>query len=165
MVMDTDTFKRELLPHHRLLYRIAYRLTESTSSAEDMVQETYAKLWDKRVELNNIENYKAFAIIVLRNLCLDHLRKIKDKIPINNELEYLESTSLSSEIEQKDEIRHIKTLINKLPDQQRKVMILKHWDNCSDEEIEQVTGLTQVNIRVILSRARKAIKEQFNQLR
>ena len=75
--------------------------------------------------------------------------------------------SLSSEIGnlmrngKKDEAEKIKYLINKLPDQQRQVMMMKHWDEYSDEEIEQVTGLSAGNIRVILSRARKTIREQY----
>lgn len=38
---------------------------------------------------------------------------------------------------------------------------MKHWEGYSDEEIEQITGLSPGNIRVILSRARKTIREQF----
>lgn len=163
--MDVDTFKQIFLPHHQLLYRIAYRLMESASGAEDMVQEAYIKLWDKRNDLDNIENYRSFAMVVLRNICMDHLRKKKEKILINPEWENIESIPLINEIEQKDEVNYIKRLIDKLPDQQRQVMIFKHWDNYSDEEIEQITGLSQGNIRVILSRARKTIKEQFNRLR
>lgn len=40
-------------------------------------------------------------------------------------------------------------------------MMMKHWDGYSDEEIEQATGLSAGNIRVILSRARKTVREQF----
>lgn len=166
MVMDADTFKRELLPHHQLLYRIAYRLTENATVAQDMVQEAYARLWDKRTELEDVDNYKAFAVTVLRNICLDNLRKTKNgAVPINDELISIREGSLSVDIEQKDEAGYIKELVGRLPQQQRVVMILKHWDNYSDEEIEEMTGLSRVNIRVILSRARKTIKEQFYRLR
>jgi len=49
-----------------------------------------------------------------------------------------------------------------LPATQQLVMKLRHMDECSMEEIEQITGLTAVNIRVLLSRARKTIREQLN---
>jgi len=42
--------------------------------------------------------------------------------------------------------------------------LLRDVNDCSYEEIEQVTGLTAVNIRVLLSRARKKIREQFNEI-
>lgn len=72
-----------------------------------------------------------------------------------------EESVLSSEIEINDEIKHIETLISQLPEQQQKVIRLKHFDDCSTEEIEQIMGLTAVNVRVLLSRARKKIREIF----
>ena len=46
--MDAESFKKEFLPYHRKLYRVAYRLLENSADAEDIVQEAYLKLWDKR---------------------------------------------------------------------------------------------------------------------
>jgi DNA-directed RNA polymerase specialized sigma24 family protein len=48
---------------------------------------------------------------------------------------------------------------------QQEVMKLRHLSECSIEEIEQITGLNAINIRVLISRARKTIREQFNILR
>ena len=46
--MDAAEFKQQFLPYHRKLYRTAFRLTENPQEAEDMVQEAYLKLWNKR---------------------------------------------------------------------------------------------------------------------
>ena len=134
---------------------------QDAASAEDIVQDTFIKLWNKRDEMQNIDNTEAFAIIILRNTCLDHLRKTKNDRYTDYDTDMPETTSLSKQIEVQDEAEKIKYLINKLPDQQRQVMMMKHWDEYSDEEIEQVTGLSAGNIRVILSRARKTIREQY----
>ncbi len=61
--MDTETFKKVFLSYHRKLYRIAYRMLQDTSNAEDVLQETYIKLWNKRDELENVDNTEAFAIM------------------------------------------------------------------------------------------------------
>ncbi len=159
--MDADTFKRVFIPYHQKLYRIAYRIVQDAASAEDIVQDTFIKLWNKRDEMQSIDNTEAFAIIILRNTCLDHLRKTKNDRYTDYDTDMPETTSLSKQIEVQDEAEKIKYLINKLPDQQRQVMMMKHWDEYSDEEIEQVTGLSAGNIRVILSRARKTIREQY----
>lgn len=159
--MDAETFKKEFLPYHQKLYRIAFRIVHDAASAEDMVQDAFVKLWNKRDEMSKVENTEAFAIIILRNTCLDYLRKTKNEYNIEYDKEIPEEVSLSKEIERRDEVQNIKGLINKLPDQQRQVMMMKHWDGYSDEEIEQMTGLSSGNIRVILSRARKTIREQF----
>ncbi|WP_165020749.1 RNA polymerase sigma factor [Dysgonomonas sp. ZJ279] len=162
--MDVEIFKKVFLPYHQKLYRIAYRIIQNESSAEDIVQETYTKLWDKRNDLDNIENTEVFAVVILRNQCLDHLRKTKKNRQTSYDYDIPETESLTKQIELQDEVHHIRQLVDNLPEQQRQVMILKHWDSCTDEEIEQITGLSSGNIRVTLSRARKTIREQFKQL-
>lgn len=159
--MDAETFKKVFLPYHQKLYRIAYRIVQDVANAEDMVQDTFVKLWNKRNDMSDVENTEAFAIIILRNTCLDHLRKTKNDYQTTYDTEIPETVSLSKQMEVNDEADKIKNLINKLPNPHRQVMIMKHWDGYSDEEIEQVTGLSPGNIRVILSRARKTIREQF----
>ncbi|MBK5721722.1 RNA polymerase sigma factor [Dysgonomonas sp. Marseille-P4677] len=159
--MDAETFKKVFLPYHQKLYRIAYRIVQDSANAEDIVQETFIKLWNKRHEMYTIDNTEAFAIIILRNTSLDFLRKTKNDCHTDYDANIPETESLSKRIELQDEAEQIKILINNLPDQQRQVMMMKHWDDYSDEEIEQATGISPGNIRVILSRARKTIREQY----
>ena len=159
--MDAEAFKKVFLPYHQKLYRIAYRIVQDAASAEDIVQEIFIKLWNKRGDMQNVENTEAFSIIILRNTCLDHLRKTKNDCHTTYDADIPETTSLVKQIEVQDEAKRVKQLINRLPEQQRQVMIMKHWDGYSDEEIEHITGISPGNIRVILSRARKTIREQF----
>ena len=159
--MDAETFKKVFLPYHQKLYRIAYRIVQNSDNAEDIVQETFIKLWNKRHDMQTIDNTEAFAIIILRNTSLDFLRKTKNDNHTDYDVDVPETESLSKKLELQDEAEQVKALINNLPDQQRQVMMMKHWDDYSDEEIEQATGISPGNIRVILSRARKTIREQF----
>lgn len=159
--MNTERFKETFIPYHQKLYRVAYRILKDEGNAEDIVQETYIKLWNKRDEMKSIENTEAYAIIILRNSCLDFLRKKRNYLS-DFEMDIEESGSLIREVELRDEIEHVKNLVNRLPDQQKLVMQLKHWDDYTDDEIEEITGMSQVNIRVTLSRARKTIREQFS---
>lgn len=158
--MNTELFKNTFIPYHQKMYRVAYRILKDHGNAEDIVQETYIKLWNKRHDIEHIENTEAYAIIILRNTCLDFLRRKKDYLS-DFEMDAREQSSLSEEVESKDELNQVKRLVNQLPAQQRLVMELKHWDEYTDEEIEEITGMSQVNIRVTLSRARKTIREQF----
>ncbi|MFV0536707.1 MAG: RNA polymerase sigma factor [Dysgonomonas sp.] len=162
--MDADTFLKVFIPYHQKLYRIAYRIVQDAANAEDIVQDTFIKLWNKRDEMESVDNTEAFAIVILRNTCLDYLRKTKNDRYTDYDTDMPETTSLTKEIELRDEAEKVKYLINKLPDQQRQVMMMKHWDDYSDEEIEQATGLSAGNIRVILSRARKTIREQYTKI-
>ncbi|WP_308599972.1 RNA polymerase sigma factor [uncultured Dysgonomonas sp.] len=162
--MDAETFKKVFLPYHQKLYRIAYRIVQDTANAEDIVQETFIKLWNKKDELEQIENTEGFAIIIVRNTCLDYLRKAKNDHHTSYDTEIPETSSLSKQLEIQDDAAYVKDLINKLPDQQRQVIMMKHWDGYTDEEIENITGISPGNIRVILSRARKTIREQYSKI-
>ncbi len=165
--MDADSFKRLFLPLHPKLFRIAYALVESKADAEDILQDAYCKLWNRRDELAGIQSPEAFCVTLVKNLCLDFLRSAHAN---RHDEEITEAITLSTdsspekELETQDKIRQVRRLINKLPQNQRQVLKLRGINDCSLDEIEQITGLSAVNIRVLLSRARKIIREQFDKL-
>lgn len=163
--MDTAEFKRRFLPCHPRLYRVAFRLTGNARDAEDMVQEAYLKLWNRRHELEDILNAEAYGVTLVKNLCYDALRRNRpDEDGPAGELGLPADTDVAREVEQRDEVNQVKRLIGQLPEQQRRVILLRDVNDCSFEEIEQATGLNAVNVRVLLSRARKKIREQFNEI-
>lgn len=164
--MDAAEFKQQFLPCHPKLYRAAFRLMGNAQDAEDMVQEAYLKLWNKRDELADVQHTEAYCITLVKNLCYDALRRIRPdedgRTP--EELPLPTDTNTALEVEQRDEANQVRRLIGRLPEQQKRVILLRDVNDCSFEEIEQATGLSAVNIRVLLSRARKKIREQYNQL-
>ncbi len=162
--MDAAEFKQQFLPYHRKLYRTAFRLTENPQEAEDMVQEAYLKLWNKRDELAGVLNTEAYCVTLVKNLCYDALRRSRpdEDGHAPEELNLPTDTNIAREVEQRDEVNQVRRLIGRLPEQQKRVILLRDVNDCSFEEIEQATGLNAINIRVLLSRARKKIREQYN---
>lgn len=164
--MNAADFKQQFLPCHPKLYRAAFRLMGNAQDAEDMVQEAYLKLWNKRDELTNVLNTEAYCITLVKNLCYDALRRCQpeeDERP-PEELSLPTDTNIAREVEQRDEVNQVRRLIGQLPEQQKRVILLRDVNDCSYEEIERTTGLNAINIRVLLSRARKKIREQFNEI-
>lgn len=162
--MDASEFKQQFLPCHRKLFKVAFQLMGNAQDAEDMVQEAYLKLWNKRDQLTDVLNAEAYSVILIKNLCYDVLRRaqLDEDGRAPEELNLSTDTNIIREVEQRDEADHIQRLIGRLPLQQRQVIMLRDVNDCSFEEIEKVTGLNAINIRVLLSRARKKIREQFN---
>ena len=161
--MKADTFKQRFLPFHPKLYRIALALVESPEDAEDILQEAYAKLWSRRESLEAVQHPEAFALTIVRNLCLDFLRSPRS----NSRSEPFETVTLHSEdsperqLELRDQLRQVRQLIEELPPNQRQVIRLRGMEDCSLEEIAQITGFSDANVRTLLSRARKYIKEKL----
>lgn len=161
--MDAESFKREFLPFHRKLYCIAYRLLENAPDAEDLVQEAYLKMWDKREGLTIISNPEAFSVTLVKNMCFDLLRSGKHTLTRQNvELTEVHNVSQADNFEVRDEAHQVRCIIAQLPEHQQRVVTLRDVKGYSFEEIEHVTGLNATNVRVQLSRARKKIREEFN---
>lgn len=167
MEETADIFKRLYLPFHPKLYRIAFALVGNQEEAEDIVQEVYSRLWERRDELAAVRNPEAYAITLTKHFCLDYLRSpraSRQAAALEETEEFQSDSSPEKKTEEKDQIRQIQRWIDKLPLNQQQVLRLQGMEDYSVEEIEQITGYTAGNIRVLLSRARKTIREQFNKL-
>ena len=162
---DTEKFQRQYLPLHPKLYRIAFVLTGNSQDAEDILQDAYCKLWNRRTELEKVQNPEAFCVTMVKNLCYDMLRSPK-RAPKGQPHDTAQSPDGCPEaaIAAGDAENLIRALIDRLPPNQRQVLQLRGLGGCSIEEIEEITGLSAVNIRVLLSRARKLIREQYDKL-
>jgi RNA polymerase sigma-70 factor (ECF subfamily) len=163
MNKDAEQFKRDYLPLHPRLYRLAYALTENSHDAEDILQEAYYKLWKQRKELTHIHNVEAFCYMLVKNLCFDFLRASQAKRHETAIDHYLPDASGSPEAITiaHDELRQVEALIEQLPAQQRQILRLHSLEGCTADEIGEITGLSAVNIRVLLSRARKFVREHY----
>ncbi|MDR0795026.1 MAG: RNA polymerase sigma factor, partial [Tannerella sp.] len=77
--MTAEEFKKEYYIIHPKLYRIAFALLNNASDAEDILQDTYLKLWGMRAELSKVLQPEAFSVRLIKNLCLDFLRSPKNR--------------------------------------------------------------------------------------
>ena len=161
--MNAEEFKSIYYPFHPKLYRIAFALLNNADDAEDILQDTYYKLWSQRAELTNILQPEAFCVRLLKNLCLDFLRKPRNRSD-NEPAELMQITTETTpedELESKEKIEQIEALIERLPEKQRIVIQMRGSGDCSSEEIEAATGESAENVRVLLSRARKSLKNML----
>ena len=165
--MQASDFKQLFLPCHRKLFSVAYRLMSNAQAAEDMVQETFLKLWMQRDKMEKVDNPEAYSITVLRRIFYDkmragHLQEVDKDV---GSLQVSSSQNISKQLEEADEYQRVRQLITHLPEPQARIMLMRDIEALSFDEISFDTGLTEVNIRSILSRARKKIREQIKAMR
>ena len=165
--MQASDFKQLFLPCHRKLFSVAYRLMSNAQAAEDMVQETFLKLWMQRDKMEKIDNPEAYSITVLRRIFYDkmragHLQEVDKDV---GSLQVSSSLNISKQLEEADEYQRVRQLITHLPEPQARIILMRDIEDRSFDEISIETGLTEVNIRSILSRARKKIREQIKAMR
>lgn len=161
--MKASEFKEQFLPLSRRMYWTAWRLTGHTQEAEDLVQDAFLQLWTKRDQLSEIENSEAYCITLVKNLYLNHIRRkhvdISEQSP--ERLSVTDEISLEEKVALRDESQEVQRLIGLLPAQQRRIITLHDVEDLSNEEIRQQTGLQPTHIRVLLSRARKTIRQMI----
>jgi len=163
-VMNIKGFKIAVYPVQGKLYRLAKMMLNNAEEAEDTVQEALLKLWLNRHNLENYRSIEGLAMVITKNLCLDKLKSSRWHNRHFDELESQQSDLTPYQIaEQLNSRELILTLMEQLPEQQRMVIHLRDVEEYSFEEIEQITGLSINNVRVTLSRARRAVREMYSQ--
>ena len=165
-MMPASLFKQLLLPLYPRLQRVALRLLGNVEDAEDIVQEVYMKLWSKRDALPDVQDVEAYCVTLTKNMCIDRLRMAEvEKEDVDEVPTMLAATDdVEAQVERRDAVEQVKQIIETLPEHQQQVITLRNMEDCSFEEIVEQTGLTAVNIRMLLSRARKTIRERLKKL-
>lgn len=162
--MTPERFTQDYLPLKDDLYKVAFYILESGADAEDAVQDLYLKLWDAGDALDTIRAPKAYCISLLRNICIDRLRRYKpereEKIPQQAADDSLQDERMS----ERQKIDAAIKQMSSLSDSERIVLKLKVFDDLSYEEIQKRTGLSQLSMRVHLSNARRKIRKAIERI-
>lgn len=160
--MQQDQFNHKILIHKDQMYRLALRILKDDEDAKDIVQDSLLKLWNRRKVLENISSIKSFSLTIVRNACIDFIRKKKPETHKEQQiLEKSDHLNPEKQLEVSDQLKRVKQIINQLSDPQRELIQLRDIEGLEYEEINEITGLTVNNIRVIISRARKEIRQQM----
>ena len=164
--MDAREFKQLFMPHHQLLYRVAYHLTGNAQDAEDLLQDLYLKLWQKRDDLPDEAIKEAYLVSMMRNLFIDQrrLKHLDASAELKNEEGPPDDQSLDRQIDARDEVTQVEGLIRQLSERDAKIIQMHLVDDRSYEEIERDTGLSQGNIRIIVMRTKNKLKQQFQNI-
>ncbi len=160
--MTQPEFLNTVMPFKDKLFRMARRLLVSVEEAEDATQEVLLKLWNNRERMADYKNIEAFAMTMTKNYCLD---KLKSKQASNLKLVHSnyrdEQSSVQRQVEAKNSLEWVRKIMDKLPEQQKMVLQLRDIEQYDNDEISEMLGLNATTVRVTLSRARKAVREQL----
>lgn len=127
--MKNISFRTDVLPLKNELFRLALRITLNREEAEDVVQETMIKVWNRRDDWEKIESIEAFCLTICRNLAVDRTRRHDNQNQTLDTSHEAADMSYASNPEeqavQRDRIELVRRLINGLPEKQRSIMQLR----------------------------------------
>ncbi|MBP1539269.1 MAG: sigma-70 family RNA polymerase sigma factor [Prevotella sp.] len=153
--MTTEEYTKEAQRLRPLLISTAMRYLHSEKDADDIVQDALLRLWQMRPTLRL--PIEPLAVVVVRNLCISHLRKqhITRGTLTENIADAGDDASAAERIER------VMNIIDTLPDTQQTLLRLRHMDGMDSKSIAQMTGSSDTAVRKALSRARIAVREQY----
>jgi RNA polymerase sigma factor (sigma-70 family) len=164
--MNTEEFKIQVYPLKNKLFRFAKRILEHTEEAEDVVQEVFIKLWNRRETLAEYRSVEALAMITTKNMCFDRIKK--KRYPVENfddHRRFLENIPTETKADYSEEMHRIRQAMNELPEQQKMIVHLRDIEGYEFEDIASILDMQENAVRVNLSRARKKLREALSNRR
>ncbi|MEI6454661.1 MAG: sigma-70 family RNA polymerase sigma factor [bacterium] len=158
--MNLQDFQKTVYPLKDKLFRFSKRLLERTEEAEDIVQEVFIRLWNRREKLDEYRSVEALAMITAKNLCLDKLRTRRFALEsLDDKKSYIDRIPGETRADHSDLIHGIHQAIRQLPELQQMVIHLRDIEEYEFDQIAEMLEMNENAVRVNLSRARKRVRE------
>lgn len=145
--------------HSDGVYRFILKNIKDKEKARDIIQDSFEKLW---INVDNVSflKVKSYLFTTAYHTMIDLIRREKKKVDFNqvNTMKYSHSEQYS------DAKEIIDVAVAKLNDIQRSVLVLRDFEGYSYDEISEITGLNESQVKVYIYRARLFIKEYIGSL-
>lgn len=165
--MKIISFRNDVLPMKDALYRLALRITLNPAEAEDIVQDTLIKVWNRRESWGDLKSVEAFAMTICRNLSLDHVRRHESRNGSMEEAgaEAADTSSSPAEYaEYNEKVSIIKCIVDGLPEKQKSCMQLRDFEGYAYKDIAAILGMTEEQVKVTIFRARQAVRKRIRDI-
>ena len=161
---DNSSFDDLFRYNYRTLCLYALHSLQDVDLAEDIVQESYAALWETLQEGAHVLNRKSYLYMMVSNRCLDYLRKKGIPTESLNPYDTYGIIDDDDTQERSQTEARLWTAIDNLPEKCREVFIMSKRDGLKYEEIAEELGLSVNTVRNQISKALKALKEGVHKL-
>ena len=155
-------FRNIWMPLAERFFRAAYYMLESQQDAEDAVQELYLKIWKSHANLTDLKSPAAYGMSLLKNICIDRIRRreIRKAEPLEAGVPQADAPP-EKRLAARDILKKVMEEIDRLPQKQARVMKMMVIEDLDYKELSERTGLSQVHVRVLISTARKTLKQKL----
>lgn len=145
--------------HAREVYRFALYLSGDPALAEDIVSETFLRIWDSSAAVR-MESVRGYLFTIARNVFLHDLRRKRKQDPLEDH--HSVAATVVREIESRENLRDTLAALQTLPEVDRAALLLRAEEGVSYEEIARVLGLSLSSVKVKIHRARLRLAEHRN---
>ena len=155
-------FSRLFHTYRDKLYSFIVGISGSRQLAEDIVQEVFLKIWQKRPEIKYIRDFDAYLFCMARNHALNALKRMAKEILIFQEMgqQPRDSPEMSEALEYKEMQTSVRDAIERLPLRQKEVFILSREHGLKQAEISRLLHITVPTVKSHITQARHFIRKQ-----
>jgi RNA polymerase sigma-70 factor (ECF subfamily) len=153
---EASTFADLYRNHAGAVYRFALYLSGDPPLAEDIVSETFLRVWDSTVEVH-METVRGYLFAIARNLFLHELRRRRRQDRLEDC--HLVEAPAPRELEAREDLRETLATLMKLPESSRAALLLRAHEGLSYEEIARILGISLTAVKVKIHRARLLLAE------
>lgn len=154
-MQEGSEFEKRAMALSPTLYRVCLSLLKKEADAQDAVQETLARAWERRAKIRK-DSFGPYLTRVAVNCCYDILRKRKRQVPV------MDFPEEEAQIPQSD--LDLKAAVEGLKDTLRLPILLYYLEGWTDQMIARALAITAPAVRRRLSRARKQLKAALDDL-
>lgn len=158
--MNTDSFKRFVIPLQPVMQQLAERLLGDAMQAEDAVQDTVLRLWQQRHDIAKVKNLEAYCYTMLKNHCIDLLRQRHPTVSIEEE-NRLREISAENPTPMEECYQRVMQCVKTLPSLQQSALRMKYEQQLENREIAEKLQISMNNLYVTLSRACRSLREMY----
>ena len=135
------------------MFRLACSILGRSDEAQDMMQDVAERILRRQESLEDVRNIDSFLAKAVKNACIDRIRRRKETTP------KIPDIPDEKNPDRWNDRQMVHKALSKLPERQRLAVHLKDIEGYSNKELADILETDETNVRTILSRGRKALRE------
>ena len=167
---DQDAFEQLVLDNQNRIYSLALRLMGDREEAADLAQEAFLKAWQGLSSFQGESSFSTWIYRLTTNVCIDYLRRKKRRQEVEPAVSLDDEDSGWAEpadagqdpqrkLEEAERSRALSRGLERLPEHQRQVLVMRELSGLSYQEIGAATGLDLGTVKSRIARARLALRK------
>ena len=162
---DPDALVDMMNRYQDVALSLAYRNTQNWTDAEDIVQESFLRIFKSAAHYQGQSSFKTWLYRIVVNLCIDHQRKKKTGVSLDTTAMDISAQAESDPLETQETAAIVQKAVHELPERQRVALILHRYENLSHAQISETTGWSRSSVESLLVRAYENLRNKLEGLK
>ena len=158
------TFEKFFKDNFKTLCYFAFQILKNMAEAEDVVQDTFIKFWDKMADFDNEQAIKSFLYLSVRNACLNmirHKKIIQNHVEIQPPNLHIEHPEILNDIVNAEVLARVYKAVETLPDGCKKIFEMSYFEELKNPQIAEILEVSVNTVKTQKYRAIKLLNEKL----